>query len=135
MSLSRDGQNARVWGYLTTGNYFQVLGVQAIRGRTFTAAGDLRPGAHPVAVLSYSSWQRRQGGDPEIGKTVRINGLTFTILGVMPPGFQGTELLYTPEIWVPMMMQPQIEPGSGWLDRRGSQNISSMPGDRPWTSP
>ena len=122
MALSRDGQNVRLWGYLATGNYFEVLGVRALRGRIFTPSDDLRPGAHPVAVLSYGCWQRRFGVDPEIaGKTVKINGLNFTIVGVMPSGFQGAELLYTPDIWVPMMMQAEIERGNAWLERRATQ--------------
>src|SRR5436305_12608684 len=64
MSLSRDGNNERVWGYLTSGNYFEVLGVNAALGRTFTADADRARLASPVAVLSYGCWQRRFGSDP-----------------------------------------------------------------------
>ncbi len=122
MSLSHGGRNARAWGYLVTGNYFEILGVQAIRGQMFGPADDLQPGAHPLAVISYGYWQRRFGADPEIaGKKVKINGLDFTIVGVAPAGFTGTEMFYLPEIWAPMMMQPQIE-GGNWLERRATQN-------------
>lgn len=126
MSFSvQGGANARVWGYLATGNYFQTLGVNAIIGRVFTPDDDRTPGGHPVAVLSYASWKQRFGGDPQVaGRTVKINGLDFTILGVTPPGFSGTELLYVPEIWVPMMMEPQIEPGNPWLERRQTSNTA-----------
>jgi len=61
MSLSRNGNNERVWGYLVSGNYFDLLGVRAVQGRMFTQEEDRAPGAHPVVVLSYGCWQRRYG--------------------------------------------------------------------------
>src|SRR5580765_230766 len=113
----------RIWGYLATGNYFDVLGVRPAVGRFFRQDDDLHPGASPYAVLSYGCWQGRFGGDPQIaGKTVRVNRQSFTILGVAPPDFHGTELFYWPEIWVPMMMQAQIEPGNPWLENRSKIN-------------
>jgi predicted permease len=119
MSLEQGGSPARIWGYLATGNYFDALGVQPAIGRFFHQENDRQPGSSPYAVLSYRSWQARFGGDPKVvGETVRINGLPYTILGVAPAGFHGTELFYWPEIWVPMMMQPQIEAGNPWLDNR-----------------
>jgi predicted permease len=123
VGMSQNGNNAHVWGYEVTGNYFDVLGVRAILGRALTPADDQKPGGHPVVVLSYSSWQRRFAANPDIvGKTVKINGLAYTILGVMPRGFFGTELLYSPEFWVPMAMEPLIEPGNDWLDNRSTWN-------------
>ena len=75
-------------------------------------------------MLSYNSWQARFGASPDIaGKAVRINGLTYTVLGVAPRGFHGTELFYWPELWVPMTMQPQIEVGNAWLDNRFSWDV------------
>ena len=116
MSLSQGGNNERLWGYLVSGNYFDLLGVRAVRGRMFTQEEDRAPGAHPVAVLSYGSWQRRFGGDPNlVGRTITINNHSFTIVGIAPPEFNGTVLIFTPEIYVPMMMAEQIEPGSNWL--------------------
>lgn len=123
ISFSQGGANARIWGYLASGNYFQELGIQAILGRTFIPDDDRTPGGHPVAVISYASWKQRFGGDPAVvGKIVKLNGLDFTILGVTPAGFGGTELLFSPEVWAPMMMEPQIEPGNPWLERRETQN-------------
>src|SRR6201986_4348695 len=119
MSLSRDGNNQRVWGYLVTGNYFEVLGVAAARGRA--------PLASPVAVLSHGSWVRRFGADPSVvGKDITLNGHPFRVVGVMPEGFVGAEVFYTPEVWVPMTMQEWIEPGNAWLDRRQTQNIFAV---------
>ncbi len=123
MSLSRGGgENSRLWGYLVTGNYFQMLGVNAVRGRVINPEDDVKRGGHPVAVISYNCWQRRFGADPNIaGKKVKVNGLDFTVLGVTPAGFVGTELIFTPEIWVPITMVKQIE-GSDWIDERRNGN-------------
>src|SRR5581483_7694534 len=136
MSLSRDGNNERVWGYLASGNYFEVLGVNAALGRTFTADDDrVRLGA-PVAVLSYGCWQRRFGADPNtVGRDVLINGHPFKIIGVMPEGFGGTEMIYTPEIWAPIMMQEWIEPGNKWLDSRDTHNIFATGRLKPGVTP
>ncbi len=127
MSLSRDGNNQRVWGYLVSGNYFDVLGVGAARGRALNAEDDRAPLASPVAVLSHGSWVRRFGADPAIvGKDIELNGHPFRVVGVMPEGFAGAEVVYTPEVWVPMTMQEWIEPGNSWLDRRATQNIFAV---------
>jgi predicted permease len=121
MSLSQSGNNERLWGYLVSGNYFDLLGVRAFRGRMFTQAEDRVPGAHPVTVVSYRSWQSRFGGDPNlVGKTITINNHGFTVIGIAPPEFNGTVLIFTPEIYVPLMMAKQIEPGSNWLERRNN---------------
>ena len=123
MELETDRGANRIWGYLATGNYFDVLGVKPALGRFFKQSEDLHPGASPYAVLSYGSWQARFGGDPAIvGKTIRINRLPYTVFGVAPPAFHGTELFYWPEVWVPMMMEPQIEASNPWLDNRATWN-------------
>ena len=122
-SLGLPGSSQRVWGYLVTGNYFQVLGVNAIRGRVLLPEDDVKRGGHPVAVLSYACWQRRFAGDPAaVGRTVKFNGMDFTILGVAPRGFFGTELYFAPDVFFPMAMQKELEGGSGYLDRRGTSN-------------
>jgi predicted permease len=124
VNMSQNGNNAHVWGYEVTGNYFDVLGVRALLGRTLTPADDQKIGAHPVVVLSYNSWQSRFAGDPAvIGKQVKINGLGYTVLGVMPAGFFGTELVFKPEFWVPVAMEPQIEPGNVWINERFDWNL------------
>lgn len=124
VAFSQGGKNAQLWGDEATGNYFDVLGVPALLGRTFTADDDRRGSSHPVIVLSYNTWQSRFGADANIvGRTAKLNGLDYTILGVMPKGFYGTEIILAPEFWVPMAMEPQIEPGNNWLDSRGTHNI------------
>jgi macrolide transport system ATP-binding/permease protein len=127
LSLSHDGINERLWGFLVTGNYFETLGVKAALGRMISADDDRSPGAHPVAVVSYNCWRQRFGGDPGvIGKNVIVNGLGYTIIGVAQPGFSGTEVIVAPEMWFPMMMQSQIEVGSRWLDDREWKTVSVM---------
>jgi predicted permease len=122
MELESTGGATRIWGLLATGNYFDVLGVHPMMGRFFHQADDLHPGASPYAVLSYNAWRGRFGGDSRIvGKTIRINRLAYTVLGVAPPDFHGTELFYWPEVWVPMMMQSNIE-GWSWLEERSTWN-------------
>ena len=69
-------------------------------------------------------WQSRFGGRTDVvGRAISINGRPFTVIGVAPRGFHGTEVFYRPEIWVPMSMQPQIELGSAWLETRATQNV------------
>src|SRR5579872_1611950 len=122
MALDNNGGANRVWGYLVTGNYFETLGIKPALGRVFTPEEDVSPNASPYAVLSYTCWQNRFGADPGIaGKDIRINGRLYTVLGVAPRGFRGTEMFYRAEIWVPMTMQPQIE-GHSWLDSRNTFN-------------
>jgi predicted permease len=123
-SLGLPGNNQRLWGYLVTGNYFDVLGVGAVRGRVLRPDDDLRPGANPVAVLAWSCWQKRFGGDPAVvGSTVKFNGMDFTILGVAPEGFFGTELFFRPDVFFPMTMQKQLEGGKGYLENRDAGNF------------
>ncbi|MBX3277914.1 MAG: ABC transporter permease [Acidobacteria bacterium] len=124
LSLSHDGVNERLWGYLVSGNYFETLGVGAALGRVISTEDDRLPGAHPVAVVSHRGWQERFGGDPSIaGREVIVNGRSYTVIGVAQQGFNGTEIIAAPEIWFPMAMQAQIEPGSSWLEERGVENI------------
>jgi len=124
VGMSQAGKNSHICGFEATGNYFDVLGVHAILGRTFSPEDDRRSSPHPVIVLGYSAWQSRFADDPNIvGKTAKLNGLDYTILGVTPRGFFGTEVLLTPEFWVPMAMEPQIEPGNEWLDNRSTWNV------------
>ncbi len=127
LSLSRSGANERIWGYEVSGNYFDVLGVKAIHGRTFLPEEDKTRLTHPVAVLSYDGWQRRFSGDPAIvGKDILLNNHKFRVIGITPEGFKGTELVYSPELWLPTMMLGWAEPGSQTLDRRGDGNFFAV---------
>ncbi len=122
MSLGNDGRaivegNASpepVSTRLVSGTYFSVLGVNPIAGRTFTDAEDQTPGAHPVAVMSYSWWQRRFGSDRSVvGKTLRMGSTVFTIIGITPPDFFGTAVGESPDLWIPLAMNGQVPPAWG----------------------
>jgi hypothetical protein len=87
-----------------------VLGVSAALGRTFTQEEDVAPGRDLVAVLSHAAWQRRFGSDPTVvGRTVRLNGNPFTIIGVARPGFAGMFRGLQEEMWVPTMTAPVLQ--------------------------
>ena len=100
-----------VSGFIVTGNFFDVLGIQAAKGRLLSRIDDQTPGAHPVAVISYDFWQTRFGGQPEvIGRDIRLNGHVFTIVGVTPAGFPGPAVGGARPLYVPMMMQAIMRP-------------------------
>ena len=108
-----EGINAR----LVSGSYFQTLGVHAAAGRTFTEEEDQAPGKDPVAVISHGYWLRRFAGDASvIGRTVRLNSYPVTIIGVTEPGFIGEVVGDRIDVWVPMMMEPQLMPGRVFLE-------------------
>jgi predicted permease len=120
LSLDLDGTPQRVRGELVTGNFFSTLGVQPAVGRGFSEEEDL-PGAPLVAVLSHGLWQRGFGADPSvIGKSLRLNGKAFSIIGVAPPQFRGLDMVESPEVWIPLTSAPQVLPqGPMLLESRG----------------
>src|SRR5690242_8012179 len=96
---------------LVSGSYFPVLGVNAGLGRVLTEADDQNPGAHPVAVVSYAWWQQRLGADPTaVGKTITIDNVAYTIVGVAPREFFGTTVGSAPDLWIPLAMEKQMPP-------------------------
>ena len=122
-SLSHNGVNERAWGFDVSGNYFDVLGVKPALGRGFLPEEDQTPDPHPVVILSHACWQKRFAGDPSIiGRKILLNTHPFTVVGVAPAGFVGTEVAFAPEFWVPLMMAKQIEPhGTKQVERDLSQ--------------
>lgn len=104
-------------GQLVSGNYFRSFGVNAALGRTFGPDEDRAPGANPVLVLSYAYWQRAfRKGPAVLGSVLQIDGTPFTVIGVAPQEFTGTELLpRVPDFWAPASMQAQLVPGQDWL--------------------
>src|SRR6185503_9567115 len=110
---------------LVSGTYFPVLGVNAGLGRVFNDADDQNPGGHPVAVVSYAWWQQRLGGDPSvIGRTIKIDEITYNIVGVAPKEFFGTTVGSAPDLWIPLAMEKQIPP-SYW-DGRNNDKFRSL---------
>ncbi len=128
VGLSHAGVNGRSWAYLVSGNYFEMLGVRAAFGRVLTPADDDSGSPQPMAVLSYGFWQRRFGGNADaVGSTLKLNGRDFTIVGVTPRSFYGTERILTPDIFAPIAMQPALAPNANWLEGR-TQRYSYLVG-------
>ena len=112
---------AQADAWVVSGNYFDVLGVGMARGRAFSPEESVTPNTHPVAVISNGFWSRYFGADPDvIGRTLRVNGSPLTIIGVTPAGFRDISPVETPpDVYLPIMMQGTIMPGSeSWLVRR-----------------
>jgi predicted permease len=117
LTANADGRAEVVSGQAVSGNYYAGLGVDALVGRTLTDEDD-HPSASPVAVLSYRYWQKRFNGDASvIGKTLNLNNVAFTIIGVTPQGFEGTEDAgSTQDVTIAIAWEPQI-----YLERNRSQ--------------
>ena len=106
-------------GSMVSGSYFPVLGIRATAGRLLTPDDDKVIGAHFVTVVSYSFWKDRFGKDPGlIGQSIRINGKSFTVVGVAPETFEGTSLGSRPLVYVPLSMRGEVQRFTRWEDRR-----------------
>jgi predicted permease len=120
-SMSWHDQTERVYGDLVSGNYFDVLGVHAAIGRTFTPEDDRKPGGEPMVVLSYGYWKRRFGADPGVlNQVVTLNAHPMTIVGVAQAGFKSVGVGEAPDVFVPMMMQGVMMPRGSDLEKRSS---------------
>ena len=125
-SLGRGVDARRVIAELVVGNYFETLGVGAQLGRTLTPSDDVAPGQHPVAVIGDSLWRRSFAADPAIvGTTIYINGQPFSVVGVAAPDFNGTIVSMGVDVFVPLMMQPQLQAPSR-LDMRGVFGLTTI---------
>jgi len=98
---------------LVSANYFDVLGVKPVLGRTFLPNEDRSQGGNPIAVLSYAMWTRQFGSDRAIlGRSILLNSTAYTVIGVAPPDFKGTFTVGDPSVvWIPMSMHAQVLPG------------------------
>lgn len=99
--------------FMTTSNYFDVLGVKPALGRFFAPDEDAKPGGNPLVILSYTLWVKRFGSDPNVlGRAMTLNQDTYTVIGVAPQGFKGTFSLANPDlIWVPISMRTRLTTG------------------------
>jgi predicted permease len=121
--LDTNGKASSAWLYQASGNYFDVLGIQPYLGRLFHSSDEHGANSAPYLVLSYPYWQNHFAGDPSVvGRTVQVNKHPFTIIGVAPAEFRGTEMYFTPNFWVPLLNEEQ---SGGWfdLDTRGSRGL------------
>jgi predicted permease len=108
-SIATQGQTERGHGELVSGNYFEVLGVTPALGRVFSMDDDRVPGGEPYVVLSHNYWQRRFGGDPRVlNKTLLINNIEMTVVGVARAGFSGVQIGQSPDVFVPLLMTSRV---------------------------
>lgn len=124
LAASGDGSAERLVTEIVTHDYFDVLGVEPALGRTFLPDEHAEPDAHPVAVISHGLWERRFGLDPSIvGRDLVLNDRPFSIIGVMPEGFQGINLGTGTDLWIPDGMT-SVATGPGILESRGTRFLS-----------
>jgi len=134
VALNLSDRSRKMLGEIVTGNYFRTLGVGAAAGRTLVQEDDALD-APRVAMISYRYWTRELGGTPDVvGRTLRLRGHPYTIVGVTPSGFSGMTSILSPDLWVPMTAALEVEPigmhdvvpsptGTTRLDRRGDRWI------------
>ena len=112
--IGRDHEMRRSFAFLTSENYFSLMGVQPFRGRFYNAE-ECKPNANiPVVVASYGFWKRMGGRNDFVGSTLQINGQPYTVIGIAPDGFSGASILIAPDIWLPIGARSQL--GSAFGD-------------------
>ena len=133
MDLTGNDKPESVWGDFVSENYFDTLGVHAFLGRTFLPEEGTRPGGAPVAVISYDLWKARFGGDRNTpGKVIQINKRPYTVVGIAPPLFHGSQTGVRADMWIPVMQIQQFTSGdenlitdrtAGWLMAIGRMKV------------
>lgn len=124
MNFSAGGEPERLDVALASGNYFDVLGVQAALGRALLPSADT---ADAVVVLSHAAWRQRFGADAgAVGRTIHLNGRAFTVVGVTPADFHGTNMAAVPDAWIPLSMAAGVLGSPGILERRGSRWLAMV---------
>ena len=127
LTVGLQGNAERAWAELVSANYFDVLRVKPILGRSFLPEeGTEKAGAFPVAVISYRMWQKQFHGDRRVlGKEIRLNRHQLTIIGVAPPEFRGSTVGLVYDVWMPITMAEAMGTGVGTLHYRGCRDLTS----------
>ena len=134
LTATLDGISDKANGELVSGSYFEALGVNVWSGRTLFPQDD-SPGARPATVLGYRYWRGHFDSDPAvIGKSVLLNRVPFTIVGITPPGFFGLQIGADPEFYIPMAFEPRLVPGSRRLESGSTWWLNIMGRLRPGVS-
>jgi predicted permease len=130
MTASVDGQAELIGGEMVSGSAFDALGVKPILGRPLNSVDDAGPGKGPVAVISEGYWSTRFGRSPSVlGKSIALNGVPFTIVGVAPARFTGLQMSSAAQIFVPLTMQPVLAPRAQLI---GSGDASLLNNGQSW---
>ncbi|MGH9629502.1 MAG: ADOP family duplicated permease [Bryobacteraceae bacterium] len=129
-AISGNGEPQRYWGSIVTANYFDVVRPKFVIGRGFDPDRDDRKGEAPVVVLSHQLWRSRFESDRTIiGRSIELNGRKVNVVGVTGPGFQGTEVMFYSDFWVPFSMLDSLAQagmGGDRLHNRGSQWLMAV---------
>jgi putative ABC transport system permease protein len=121
--IGRDHDVRRSFAFVTSENYFSLMGVQPFRGRFYTAE-ECRPNADiPVVVASYGFWKRQGGRSDFVGSTLQINGQPYTVVGISPKGFCGASAIIAPDVWIPLGMRAQL--GSAFGDSENMHDLNN----------
>src|SRR5213082_301080 len=121
--IGRDHEIRRSFAFLTSENYFSMMGVQPFRGRFYNAE-ECKPNANiPVVVASYGFWKRQGGRADFVGSTLQINRQPYTVIGISPEGFCGASALIAPDVWMPLGMRAQL--GSAFGDSESMHDLAN----------
>src|SRR5512140_3464162 len=121
--IGRDHEMRRSFAFLTSENYFSLMGVQPFRGRFYNAE-ECKPNANiAVIVASYGFWKRQGARNDFVGSTLQINGQPYTVIGIAPEGFSGASALIAPDIWVPLGIRSQL--GSAFGDSETMHDLAN----------
>src|ERR1041384_2435483 len=119
--IGRDHDMRRSFAFLTSENYFPMMGVQAFRGRFYNVE-ESKPDANlAVVVSSYGFWKRNGGRDDFVGSTLQVNGQPYTVIGIAPDGFSGANALIAPDIWLPLGIRSKL--GSAFGDSEKTHDL------------
>jgi putative ABC transport system permease protein len=121
--IGRDHEMRRSFAFLTSENYFSLMGVKPFRGRFYSAEEAALNANVPVVVASYGFWKRQGGWSDFVGSTLQINGLPYTVIGITPKGFSGASALIAPDIWVPLGVRSQL--GSAFGDSETMHDLAN----------
>lgn len=121
--IGRDHEMRRSFAFITSENYFPLMGVQPVRGRFYNAE-ECKPNANiPVVVASYGFWKRQGARSDFVGSSLQINGQPYTVIGISPEGFCGASALIAPDIWLPLGMRAQL--GSAFGDSENMHDLNN----------
>src|SRR5436305_991831 len=120
--IGRDHEMRRSFAFLTSENFFSLIGLPPVRGRFYTAE-ECRPNANvPVVVASYAFWKRMGGRNDFVGSNLQINGQPYTVIGITPDGFSGVNALVAPDIWLPLGVHSRL--GSAFADSESLHDLA-----------
>ena len=121
--IGRDHEMRRSFAFLTSENYFSLMGVKPFRGRFYNAE-ECKPNADlPVVVTSYGFWKRQGARSDFVGSTLQINGQPYTVIGISPKGFSGASAILSPDVWIPLGMRAQL--GSAFGDSENMHDLNN----------